>query len=211
MCEKYYNISPYSYCAGNPVNRIDPNGMEWFYHSADGKADPTWIWHDGSTYNTGVKDSNGKEIVLQGQEAVVTFNGSQGEKLGEGSNLFGAGAKLADVTVYGPDGKNDIQHYKGFTMTSDFNTFGAIADGEYTVNYRTPGKSGKLKSNWAVNNTNPVNTLGGDNPSPLQPFSSTQKDGVYIHSSNSSRCRAIVSRGKSDKNIVIQKSKCYNE
>jgi len=25
------------------------------------------------------------------------------------------------------------------------------------------------------------------------------------------RCRAIVSRGKSDKNIVIQKSKCYKE
>ncbi len=105
--------------------------------------------------------------------------------MGEGSNLFGAGAKLADVTVYGPNGKNDIQHYKGFTMTSDFNTFGAIADGEYTMNYRTPGKSGKLKSNWAINNTNPVNTLGGDNPSPLHPFSSTQKDGVYVHSSNS--------------------------
>ena len=26
LCEKYYNISPYSYCAGNPVNRIDPTG-----------------------------------------------------------------------------------------------------------------------------------------------------------------------------------------
>jgi len=27
MCEKYYSISPYAYCAGNPVNRIDPTGM----------------------------------------------------------------------------------------------------------------------------------------------------------------------------------------
>ncbi len=26
MCEKYYDISPYAYCAGNPVNRIDPDG-----------------------------------------------------------------------------------------------------------------------------------------------------------------------------------------
>ncbi len=26
MCEKYYDISPYAYCAGNPVNLIDPDG-----------------------------------------------------------------------------------------------------------------------------------------------------------------------------------------
>ena len=26
LCEKYYDISPYAYCAGDPVNAIDPNG-----------------------------------------------------------------------------------------------------------------------------------------------------------------------------------------
>ena len=30
LCEKYYDVSPYSYCSGNPVNRIDPDGRrEW--------------------------------------------------------------------------------------------------------------------------------------------------------------------------------------
>jgi len=29
LAEKYYSISPYAYCAGNPVNRIDPDGMTW--------------------------------------------------------------------------------------------------------------------------------------------------------------------------------------
>jgi RHS repeat-associated protein len=29
MAEKYPSISPYAYCGNNPVNRIDPNGMEW--------------------------------------------------------------------------------------------------------------------------------------------------------------------------------------
>ena len=28
MAEKYYNISPYAYCANNPINVIDPNGMD---------------------------------------------------------------------------------------------------------------------------------------------------------------------------------------
>jgi RHS repeat-associated protein len=29
MAEKYYHVSPYAYCANNPVSRIDPTGMEW--------------------------------------------------------------------------------------------------------------------------------------------------------------------------------------
>ena len=28
LCEKYYHISPYTYCAGNPVKYVDPDGME---------------------------------------------------------------------------------------------------------------------------------------------------------------------------------------
>lgn len=28
LAEKYYSISPYAYCAGNPVRYIDPNGMD---------------------------------------------------------------------------------------------------------------------------------------------------------------------------------------
>ena len=30
MCEKYYGISPYAYCANNPVNLVDPDGRDWY-------------------------------------------------------------------------------------------------------------------------------------------------------------------------------------
>ena len=30
LCEKYYSISPYAYCAGDPVNLVDSDGMEIF-------------------------------------------------------------------------------------------------------------------------------------------------------------------------------------
>jgi RHS repeat-associated protein len=33
LAEKYYSISPYAYCLNNPVNAIDPNGMEVYYLS----------------------------------------------------------------------------------------------------------------------------------------------------------------------------------
>ena len=28
MCEKYYDVSPYTYCGGDPVNRFDPDGRD---------------------------------------------------------------------------------------------------------------------------------------------------------------------------------------
>lgn len=185
LAEKYYSVSPYAYCNNNPVNLIDPNGMEWFYHSADGKADPTWIWHDGSTYNTGVKDSNGKEVVLQGQEAVVTFDGSKDEKLGEGQKMGGKGAKLADVTVYGPDGKDDVQHYKGYTMSSDQTKFGVVADGDYTVNRLKPGETpGPYGSDLVVESRNAkIPELDNFNPA-FPNRNPAYLNGVFIHRPN---------------------------
>ena len=30
LAEKYPGISPYAYCNGNPVNFVDPDGMDWY-------------------------------------------------------------------------------------------------------------------------------------------------------------------------------------
>jgi hypothetical protein len=180
----------------NPILLVDPNGMEWFYYSVDGKADPTWNWRDEDEYHTGVKDSKGKEVVLQGQEAVVTADGSSDEKVGKDGNMFSKDSKLANFTVYGPSGKNDIKHYRGLTMTSDFSKYGAINDGEYEVDWLDPGKSKAPYSHWAVNNTDPVDCLFGENRSP-DGYSKTQKNGVYFHStlSNNGRVGSRTSTG----------------
>ena len=186
LAEKYYSVSPYAYCNNNPVNLVDPNGMEWFYHSADGKSDPTWIWHDGSTYNTGVKDSKGKDVVLQGQEAVVVFNGSTNEKLGEGDKMTGKGAVLADVTVYGPNGKDDVQQYKGYSMSSDPKKFGVVADGDYTVNRLKPGeKPGPYGSDLVVGKDRNTRIPEQDNFNPSFPERNpAYLTGVFIHRPN---------------------------
>ena len=116
-------------------------------------------------------------------EAVAVFEGSRDEKLGKEDNLFGEGAILAKATVYGIRGADDIKEYDAFTMSSDFSKYGAFADGQYTVNYKDPGKKGNLKSSWALNNGGVVDCLDGKNPNP-KGYSATQKNGIYIHRSN---------------------------
>jgi RHS repeat-associated protein len=185
MAEKYCFISSYVYCANSSVLLIDPTGLDWFWFKEEGQEEPSWNWRDGNEYHTGVKDENGKEVVLQGQEAVVTFDGSVDEHLGGGQNINGDGAKLADVTVYGPGGENDIKHYKGYSMSSDPTKFGVVADGDYTVNRLSsdekPGPYGSdlvLESRGAKipeqDNYNPA--FPNRNPAYLQ--------GVFIHRTN---------------------------
>ena len=199
--ENYLNWTPFNYVASNPILLVDPDGMDWFYHSIDGFSDPTWNWHDGNGYNTGVKNTNGEDVVLQGVEAVVVFEGSVDEKLGTkekgdkgydgkhtGGYMDGEGAQTASVTVYGPDGADDVSSYTGYTMSSDPSKYGVVNDGTYDANYDKTGKSGALKSNWTLNARGRVSSYW-DNPN--RP---NQKDnngnyyltGIFIHRSNNS-------------------------
>ena len=36
LCEKYYSLSPYAYCANNPMNLVDPSGMDSYLLFNDG-------------------------------------------------------------------------------------------------------------------------------------------------------------------------------
>ena len=47
LAEKYYHISPYAYCAGDPVNRIDPFGLDIYYFNEDGSYSHK-VEHDGT-------------------------------------------------------------------------------------------------------------------------------------------------------------------
>ena len=176
LCEKYYDTSPYAYCANNPMNYIDPDGMS--YDWVEDK-DKHIYWDPNATSQETTKEG---ETYLG--KSVVVFEGSLEERLGKGSNLFGENAKLADVTVYGPDGKDDIKSYKGYTMSSDPNLFGVVADGEYTV-YRlgVNERKGPYNSEWTLNKRGKVPALNDYNPA-YPERSPGYLTGIFIHRSN---------------------------
>jgi len=59
LCEQYPHLSPYAYCAGNPVNAIDPDGMR------------IWIVEDTKRYRYQDGQIFDNEIVLRDLPAYV--------------------------------------------------------------------------------------------------------------------------------------------
>jgi len=49
LAEKYYSISPYAYCGGDPVNRIDPTGMSEFDWHPETEGSNNWIADNGDS------------------------------------------------------------------------------------------------------------------------------------------------------------------
>lgn len=89
MAEKYDRMSPYVYCGNNPVNGIDPNGMDWYQNNET----KYYTWHKGEEQREG-----------------YTYIGSKGSVLGEFESII-------DGILTDPKGFNTRSLYsEGFTF-----------------------------------------------------------------------------------------------
>ena len=52
MSDKYASLSPYVYCANNPVKLVDPNGEEVWIPGLDAKGNVTYTAEEGDNYGT---------------------------------------------------------------------------------------------------------------------------------------------------------------
>ena len=65
LAEKYYSISPYAYCAGNPVNLVDPEGKDTYVFDENGQ----YLWKNEEkgehriAYRTYSTDAHGRTNV----------------------------------------------------------------------------------------------------------------------------------------------------
>ena len=178
LADKYPNVTPYLYCNGNPIMLVDPDGNDWY--EADGEIK----WTDCKSQQS-MNDAKISGTYLG--EAVVVFNGYYDEQLGSNDKLIDIygnmpkGAKMADVTVYGPNGSNDINNYLGYTMSSDPHRFAVLANGDYDVNRVV--KLGPYDSPWAIENRGNVPTLYDTNPAHPD-RKPAYMNGVFIHRYN---------------------------
>ena len=118
LAEKYYSMSPYAWCGNNPVNRIDPDGMDWFENQKTG------AMYYNSTY---------------GQDDV----GKQGMS-GEGWSWLGANGMFmkdskdfenSDVAILGKNGGNF-----GTDLVWDGKGFKSIAYNTLSMDSKTATK-----------------------------------------------------------------------
>jgi len=85
MCEKYYHISPYAFCANNFVNAFDPDGRDWVVREYDGKDEYYFdreVRSAEAFHNKyGNKDNmryiaDGTKVTLDGSEYVFSNEGN---------------------------------------------------------------------------------------------------------------------------------------
>ena len=117
MLTRQHTINPqrwnlYTYTANNPLNRLDPDGKNWF------KIGNYWQWHEGSKYT--YKDDKGKSrTVTSSYTHLLTFKKT-------GTNEFGATTGVLTLYMQAKPVANAYVFSGGNGST-------AIPNGEFTV------------------------------------------------------------------------------
>ena len=185
LSEKYYGISPYAFCNNNPINFVDPDGLDWYSYieKDEDKSQNEYItkyaWTDATSQEE--LEASGVNGTYLGQ-AVVIFNGFEDEKLGEDGKLTGEGAKPAEVTIYGINGPGDIASYKGLSVSSDPSKYSMIQEGEYKLFHQQMSESiyGRGSLTYRLSNrdgTTRIKPVGGVNKYNNKSY----MEGIFFH------------------------------
>ena len=146
LSDKYPSMSPYVYCANNPVKLVDPNGEEiGDYYSYNGK----WLGTDGvndnKAYVATEKNPNGtfknaKELPISNSELLDRATWVCGESGGSNEQITSRIHNVGDPTSTSDAGVADYYAFAinnaskadGGFYKAVFNRMGKMIDGKYT-------------------------------------------------------------------------------
>ena len=94
LCEKYYDVSPYTYCHNNPINRFDPDGEDDYWLTNMGYI--VWGAQTNHPYHT-IYANNGSSINVS-----KSFIDSQRNYVASGMSSIAKGNKISTyyITTY---------------------------------------------------------------------------------------------------------------
>ena len=113
MADKYPNISPYAYCAWNPIIAIDPNGMDSVYVNRNGSEYKRLPGGNSTFINV---NDNWQEVPMPGiiQERTQTHENTTGDEyqkydylIAAATGYFNADKNAGELQLY-TDGSNPI-------------------------------------------------------------------------------------------------------
>ena len=100
LAEKYYNLSPYNYCGGNPVMMVDPDGCS------------TWVKQVGE----GLYEVIGGDLKDKDFNIYVYTQDDNGEYTIRGESI---GITATPTSFYNSDVKDEEQRWRGYIDTRD--------------------------------------------------------------------------------------------
>jgi hypothetical protein len=145
LAEKYYSVSPYVYCKNNPMNAIDPNGMEVYYLS-----DGTRLGQIGD--NEDIRVINAQ---MSAQDARTHFESGSDESI---SALMGGSVAFADYFITVSDVTNGAATIP-FNFDGQKNCYTAAEQQMSNEGYGVAGSQAKstIFTNVGVSTDNPNN------------------------------------------------------
>ena len=129
LAEKYYHLTPYSYCGGNPVNAVDPDGRDWYSFNG------TYKWY-GITDEI-YKDKDGNEWINVGHTYTDKKTNIYYSLFGQKYNNEAAGLKAvkkldeAIINYAKFEASQQLSSEKPAASTSSFSSENLSASYEY--------------------------------------------------------------------------------
>jgi len=107
LSDKYPNLTPYAYCANNPVKLVDPNGMEWETTEDQNKAN--------TLIETATKQKESKQQELNGLQDIAKPTNNQKEQISSlKKEIEYLDQGIENITNMGND-QNETYHFKEVT------------------------------------------------------------------------------------------------
>lgn len=200
---------------------VDSDGRDWYsYHETfiDDEKQLNFVTKYAWTTATSQEelDAAGIEGSYLG-EVVVEVNGYYKESFGSKGTMMDDDALSASITIYGKNGKDDIQQYVGLSMSSDYSKYAAIDDGEYKMYYQKMSSSIYATDAYTYRISTlqdglKLPALGGYNKATRKSFI----EGVFFHRTNwdgnakSSSKACIVIDGRKWRRVEKQLGKSKN-